>query len=258
MHKAKKRFGQNFLLDPGIRSHILAAGAPKKGDEIIEIGPGLGALTDPILRTGAKLTAIEIDHDLIESLQNRFGGNPNFGLLQQDALKLDWAGLLADKPGAKLIANLPYNISSPLFFLLTKERMRFQSLTLMLQKEVAYRMSWQPKDSKKEYGALSVAAQLMFDLERICFVPPEAFTPRPKVDSAVIRLTPKKTGLAEEAPFLSWLRQAFNQRRKLLYKAFGADFEKLPPSWQTRVKKARPEELSPTDYLELYQAMAST
>ena len=255
MHKAKKRFGQNFLTDPSIKSHILSAGAPKPGDEIIEIGPGLGSLTEPILESGAKLTAIEIDRDLIDKLKQSFGSHPNFQLIEQDALRLDWASLLADKPGAKLIANLPYNISSPLFFLLAKQRMHFASLTIMLQKEVAWRMSWQPEDSKKEYGALSVSAQLMFDLERICHVPPTAFNPVPKVDSLVIKLTPKESGVKNEPAFLAWLRQAFNQRRKLLYKSLGPNIEQLPPQWLERVKKIRPEELTPTEYLELYHLL---
>jgi len=259
MIKAKKRFGQNFLVDPGIRGHILAAGHLAEGDQVIEIGPGLGAISEPILKTGAHLTAIEIDRDLIAQLQEKFKDHEHFTLIEQDALKVDWGSILAARPQAKLIANLPYNISSPLFFLLARFRMGFASQTIMLQKEVAQRMSWEEGDSKKDYGALTVAAQLMYDIRKICFAPPTCFTPQPKVDSMVIQLKPKTLPLEDEVTFLNWLRHCFNQRRKLLSKALKlynqSGYEALEADWKERVDRVRPEELSPSDFLELYQAL---
>lgn len=255
-HRTKKRFGQHFLHDQGILGRILFAADVRQADQILEIGPGQGVLTERLLATGAQITVVEIDQDLIGPLQKRFGHHENFRLVEGDVLQLDWAELLGPGPH-KLVANLPYNISTPLFFKLLKERERFVSMVVMVQKEVAQRLLHQGYSKPlKDYGVLSVAAQLGFKTESVCSVPPGAFSPPPQVESSVIRLSPKPLSSLDEEAFLAFVRWGFNQRRKLLKTRLRKERPELilSPEWAERLENLRPENLNPAEWVELFQA----
>ncbi|MDT8446473.1 MAG: 16S rRNA (adenine(1518)-N(6)/adenine(1519)-N(6))-dimethyltransferase RsmA [bacterium] len=255
--QTKKRFGQHFLADPSVLSRIITAAEVTPQDAVLEIGPGQGVLTEKLLGTKAQVTVIEIDWDLVAFLKQRFVAHDNFTLVEGDALKRDWAELLG--PGSyKLVANLPYNISTPLFFKFLEERQRFSTLVVMLQKEVGVRMLHSGREKPlKEYGILSVAAQLGFEVSVVAQVPPGAFRPPPKVDSVVLQLTPKGPLGVDETAFFRFVKNAFNQRRKLLLsrlkKEEPALVAQLSPDWVERLEGIRPENLLPSEWLELFK-----
>jgi 16S rRNA (adenine1518-N6/adenine1519-N6)-dimethyltransferase len=215
--RAKKSLGQNFLRDPHYLNRIADAAQVGPGDQVLEIGPGLGHLTTVLTQRAQKVLAIEVDDRLIPHLQDEFGAVPNFELLHADALEYDYGSL---KGRWKVVANLPYYISTPIIQKLILHREKFISLTLMLQKEVAERIASPP--GGKEYGYLSVLVQF-YTVPRIEFkVPPGAFTPRPEVDSIVITLTlrdPPAVMVKDEAFFVRVIKAAFSQRRKTLRNA---------------------------------------
>ncbi|MDX9874160.1 MAG: 16S rRNA (adenine(1518)-N(6)/adenine(1519)-N(6))-dimethyltransferase RsmA [Spongiibacteraceae bacterium] len=217
-HRARKRFGQNFLHDQGIIRRIAAAVRARPGQQVLEIGPGQGALTAALLASGCQLLAIELDRDLVPLLERKFGDRPNFRLQQGDALTLDLASC---GPGPwRVVGNLPYNISTPLMFHLLSQRDAVTDMHFMLQKEVVERLAAQP--GSKAYGRLGIMAQYYCDVEALFDVPPGAFTPRPKVDSAVVRLTPHAVlphPVRSEKLLHDVVRTAFNQRRKTLRNA---------------------------------------
>ncbi|MDX2470313.1 MAG: 16S rRNA (adenine(1518)-N(6)/adenine(1519)-N(6))-dimethyltransferase RsmA [SAR324 cluster bacterium] len=252
MGKTKKRFGQHFLINEQVLGDIIYAGNPDSSDHVIEIGPGQGVLTDLLLKSGAKVTAIEIDRDLIKSLNVRFGHLPNFTLLNQDALQMDWFEFLKGQTGVKLIANLPYNISSPLFLTLMRVRKHFASWTVMLQKEVALRLTAAPS-SGKAYGSLSISAGLFFEGKWIVDVPPESFSPAPKVDSAVIQLIPNTQEVTDLKPLLRFFQQAFTTRRKKLAGRIKQLYPDCKPELLESLGNRRPEELGPKEFLQLYE-----
>lgn len=212
--RAKKSLGQNFLRDPHYLNKIADAAQVGPGDQVLEIGPGLGHLTTVLTQRAQKVLAIEVDDRLIPQLQEEFNLVPNFELLHADALEYDYETL---KGRWKVVANLPYYISTPIIQKLIVRREKFISLTLMLQKEVAERIASPP--GGKEYGYLSVLVQF-YTVPRIEFkVPPGAFTPRPKVDSVVITLTLRDQPavmVKNEAFFFRVIKAAFSQRRKTL------------------------------------------
>lgn len=217
-HQARKRFGQNFLQDEGVITDIIRALAPNPGEKLLEIGPGLGALTEHLLEeTGGQLDVIELDRDLIPILRTRFFNYPNLTIHQADALKFDFASLVTDNRKLRVIGNLPYNISTPLIFHLIESVPLIQDMHFMLQKEVVQRMAAGPGENN--YGRLGIMVQYHCLVEPLIEVPPEAFKPRPKVESAVVRLTPH-TRLPAEAidrsRFEEIVRTAFNQRRKTI------------------------------------------
>ncbi len=212
--QAKKSLGQNFLRDPHYLNRIADAARIVPDDQVLEIGPGLGHLTTVLTKRARKVLAIEVDDRLIPLLQNEFSACPNFELVHADALEYDYGSL---KDRWKVVANLPYYISTPIIQKLIVRRDKFISLTLMLQKEVAERIAAPP--GGKEYGYLSVLVQF-YTVPRIEFkVPPGAFTPNPEVDSSVITLTlrdhPAVT-VTDEAFFIRVIKAAFSQRRKTL------------------------------------------
>ncbi len=210
MYKARKRFGQNFLIDDTIIEHIIAAIAPKKDDNLLEIGPGTGAITLPLLEKVSQLHAIEIDTNLVALLKS-FKKN-NLDLHQGDILKFDLNTL--PRP-LRIVGNLPYNISSPILFHLLEYRMRIQDMTFMLQKEVVERIT--AKNGSKIYGRLSVIMRAFFSVELLFIVPPESFNPAPKVKSAIIHLKPLiKTPVSNKPLFTKLVAAAFSQRRKTL------------------------------------------
>jgi 16S rRNA (adenine1518-N6/adenine1519-N6)-dimethyltransferase len=239
-HRPRKRFGQHFLHDPGVLARIVDSLAPAASDCVVEIGPGEGALTRRLLERVGKITAIEIDRDLGAALKKEF---PQLDLHQADALEFDFAAL---PEGARIVGNLPYNISTPLLFHLAGCAARFRDLHFMLQLEVVERMVAKP--STPEYGRLSVMLQTLFEMKKLFKVAPGAFRPPPKVDSAVVRMVPIRQVQLPDG-FAALVRKAFSARRKTLRNALGLapeQFEalKLDP-------KLRPENLSPQDYVRI-------
>jgi len=221
-HRARKRFGQNFLHDPYIISQIVAAIHPQPGEHLVEIGPGLGALTEPVVEQAGALTVIELDRDLAERLSHHPRLGNKLTLYQADAMRFDFRQLLGDN-GRKLriFGNLPYNISTPLMFHLFDYAEQIQDMHFMLQKEVVNRLAAGP--GSKAYGRLSVMAQYFCQVIPVLEVPPESFRPAPKVDSAVVRLVPKSQR-STEAISLRWLNrvctEGFGQRRKTIRNCF--------------------------------------
>ena len=187
--RPRKRFGQHFLRDAQVLRRIVTAIAPRPGQRLVEIGPGRGALTDLLLNGGAKLVAIEIDRDLAALLRARYAGRPDFTLIEGDALNFDYRQLAGAGPPLRLVGNLPYNLSTPLLFALLGHRQIIVDMVFMLQKEVVERLA--ATAGTKAYGRLSVMVQYHCQVEPLFTVPPSAFLPPPKVDSAVVRLIPR-------------------------------------------------------------------
>ena len=221
-HQARKRFGQNFLHDPGVIERIVRSINPKPDDAIVEIGPGLGAITEEILAINPRLQVVELDRDLIPVLRTKFFNYPDFQIHEADALNFDFRELMTDRP-LRIVGNLPYNISTPLIFHLLEQSGVVQDMHFMLQKEVVQRLAAVPGDNN--YGRLGIMAQYFCKVQPLFEVGPGAFRPAPKVDSAIVRLVPHKE-LPHPAKDLKTLqavvRTAFNARRKTLRKALGA------------------------------------
>ncbi|MGH8042314.1 MAG: 16S rRNA (adenine(1518)-N(6)/adenine(1519)-N(6))-dimethyltransferase RsmA [Rudaea sp.] len=218
-HVPRKRFGQHFLHDPGILHRILDCVAPQRGEHLVEIGPGEGALTLPLLRAAGKLTAIELDRDLIEPLREKARGVGELTILNADVLTVDFSAL-AQGTLMRIVGNLPYNISTPILFHCLNHAEAMADMHFMLQKEVVERMAAAP--GSKVYGRLSVMLQLRCSVEPLLRVPPGAFRPPPKVDSAVVRLVPLPAAQLTDvnADLLARIvRAAFGQRRKTLSNA---------------------------------------
>ncbi|MGN8261371.1 16S rRNA (adenine(1518)-N(6)/adenine(1519)-N(6))-dimethyltransferase RsmA [Pseudomonas sp. SMSB3] len=216
-HRARKRFGQNFLHDAGIIDRILRAINAKAGEHLLEIGPGQGALTEGLLGSGAQLDVVELDKDLVPILQHKFAGRGNFRLHQGDALKFDFNQLEVPARSLKVVGNLPYNISTPLIFHLLSHAGLIRDMHFMLQKEVVERMAAGPGGG--DWGRLSIMVQYHCRVEHLFNVGPGAFNPPPKVDSAIVRLVPHEVlpHPAKDARLLEQVvREAFNQRRKTL------------------------------------------
>lgn len=216
-HRARKRFGQNFLIDPHIVAGIVAAINPQSNDHIVEIGPGLGVLTESLLPCVTAMDAIELDRDIIPKLAEQCRDRGELHIHASDALKFDFATLAEDGRKLRIVGNLPYNISTPLMFRLLDMRELIADMHFMLQKEVVDRLAAMP--GTKSYGRLSVMMQYHCRVEALMDVPPESFSPPPKVQSAVVRLVPYT-----EPPVVvnnveqldSLVTQAFSQRRKTL------------------------------------------
>jgi 16S rRNA (adenine1518-N6/adenine1519-N6)-dimethyltransferase len=214
-HKARKRFGQNFLNDPYIIDGIVSAINPKPGQNLVEIGPGLGAITEPVVKEVDKFTVIELDRDLAERLRTHPDLAEKLTIHEGDAMRFDFTQLVKPNNKLRIFGNLPYNISTPLMFHLFEFHKDIQDMHFMLQKEVVNRLAAAP--GSKAYGRLTVMAQYFCKVVPVLEVPPTAFVPPPKVDSAVVRLMPYEE-LPYPAKSLKWLdrvcREGFNQRRK--------------------------------------------
>jgi len=209
-HKARKRFSQNFLIDDQIVNRIVATISPKKNDNIIEIGPGKGAITFPLLEHLDHLSVIEIDRDLISFLKLK--KKEKLTIYEADALKFDY-GLISNN--LRIVGNLPYNISSPLLFYLLSRRNQIIDMTFMLQKEVVDRIV--ARHGSKTYGRLSVMMQTFFEVESMFTVPKESFDPQPKIESAILYLKTKTKPLTENTKLLEKIvKISFSQRRKTL------------------------------------------
>ena len=215
-HRPRKRFGQHFLIDGQVIERLVRAIGPEPEQRLLEIGPGEGVLTRPLLAAGARVMAVELDRDLAASLPDRLGQPERLDVVQDDILNVDLAALTGAEP-VRVVGNLPYNISTPILFHLFGQLARVVDMHFMLQKEVVDRMVAAP--GGREYGRLSVMAGFFCEMERLFDVPPDAFRPPPKVMSAIVRLRPRRLSASNRAllPALDQVvRHAFGQRRKTL------------------------------------------
>ena len=251
-HIPRKRFGQHFLVDEALISAIVREIAPRPGEPLVEIGPGLGALTQPLLERCGALTVIELDRDLAARWRQRQGVT----VVESDVLKVD-IGALADAASQplRLVGNLPYNISTPILFHLLPVAGRVRDQHFMLQKEVVDRMAAGP--GGKDYGRLSVMLQWRYRIESVLDVPPEAFDPPPRVDSAVVRMLPLAQPPAVDEALLSELvTVAFSQRRKLLRHSLGRWLEQRGFGGAFDLQR-RAEEVPVAEYVGLAQAVGA-
>ena len=255
-HQARKRFGQHFLTDGSVIDAIIDAIDPQPGEALVEIGPGLGAMTDPLVARCEQLTVIELDRDLAQRLRQRTALN----VIEADVLNVDFGALAAQKgQRLRVVGNLPYNISTPILFHLLGAVQHVADQHFMLQKEVVERMAAAP--GSKAYGRLSVMLQWRYDIEAIIDVPPEAFEPPPRVDSAVVRMLPLPlplpiAGAPAVDPLLleELVRVAFSQRRKLLRHTLGRWLDERRHVGTFDVQR-RAEEVPVHEYLALAAAV---
>ncbi len=250
-HIARKRFGQHFLTDTHIIESIVDAIAPVAGQPVIEIGPGLAALTQPLVERLGHLHVIELDRDLAARLRE----HPQLSVIESDVLRVDFTQLAQSLQADKLrvVGNLPYNISSPILFHLLNHVQAVQDQHFMLQKEVIDRMVASPCTS--DYGRLSVMLQWRYDMENVLFVPPESFDPPPRVDSAVVRMVPLQNPPELDFKLLETMVQvAFSQRRKLLRHTLGRWLEERQFAGVFDVQR-RAEEVPVSDFIALVQAL---
>ena len=254
-HRPRKRFGQNFLHDPAVIERIVSAIDPHAGEHVAEIGPGLGALTRPLLAAAGRLDVVEIDRDIIPLLQESCAGYGELHIHNLDVLKFDFTAL-ASEHALRVIGNLPYNISTPLIFHLLKQLHVIRDMHFMLQKEVAERMAAAP--NTEDYGRLSIMVQWRCAVEVLFNVGPGAFKPAPKVESAVVRLTPHRRApvqVKDEKCFAGLVNQAFSQRRKTLRNALKGLLTAEEIASLAIDPMRRPETLSLADYALLSNAV---
>ncbi len=248
-HIARKRFGQHFLTDGGIIDAIVHEIAPKPGQRMVEIGPGLAALTQPLVERIGKLTVIELDRDLALRLR----GNPQLEVIESDVLRVDFSALAAVGPKLRVVGNLPYNISTPILFHLLTHVEVIEDQHFMLQKEVIDRMVARPATS--DYSRLSVMLQWRYAMENVLFVPPESFDPPPRVDSAIVRMVPLADAPHVDVGLLEEMVQvAFSQRRKLLRHTLGRWLEARAFAGTFDVQR-RAEEVPVQEYLTLVKQL---
>jgi len=248
-HQAKKRFGQNFLHNEAVISKIVDAINPEPGENLVEIGPGLAALTEPVVDRAGKLSVIELDRDLAHRLRHHPFLAPHLTIYETDALKFDFSQLYSFEQPLRIFGNLPYNISTPLIFHLLTFNKQVKDMHFMLQKEVVERMAAAP--NCKAYGRLSIMTQYQCQVIPVMEIGPEAFTPAPKVDSAIVRLIPHqhiKHPVKDIAMLNKVCLAAFNQRRKTIRNSFKkllavAELENLGID-----ASIRPENLTPEEY----------
>jgi len=254
-HIARKRFGQHFLSDGGIIDAIVDAIAPQAGQRMLEIGPGLAALTQPLVERVGHLTVIELDRDLAQRLR----AHAQLSVIESDVLKVDLRNIapVQAQGGVKwrVVGNLPYNISTPILFHLLEQVDCIEDQHFMLQKEVIDRMVAQPCTAA--YGRLSVMLQWRYAMENVLFVPPESFDPPPRVDSAVVRMLPRSQPAQVNVDLLSEIVQvAFSQRRKLVRHTLGRWLEARAAAEGFDVQR-RAEEIPVAEYVALAQRVAA-
>ncbi|GAA6170517.1 16S rRNA (adenine(1518)-N(6)/adenine(1519)-N(6)) -dimethyltransferase RsmA [Colwellia sp. KU-HH00111] len=255
-HQAKKRFGQNFLHNDAIISDIVDAINPEVGENLVEIGPGLGALTEPVAERAKKLSVVELDRDLAHRLRHHPFLAPQLTIYETDALNFDFSQLLTQQDGSerplRIFGNLPYNISTPLIFHLLTFKDKVKDMHFMLQKEVVERMASGP--NCKAYGRLSIMTQYQCEVIPVMEIGPEAFNPAPKVDSAIVRLIPHKT-IKNPVKDINALNTvclaAFNQRRKTIRNGFKKLISVEQLASLNIDANLRPENLTIDDYITL-------
>jgi 16S rRNA (adenine1518-N6/adenine1519-N6)-dimethyltransferase len=252
---ARKRFGQHYLVDEEVIDQIVALIATRPTDQLIEIGPGRGALTAPLARLGGRLTVIEVDRELGAIIERNFGHQTGFTIHIEDALKVDYPSLI-DAGSVRVVGNLPYNISTPLILKLMDQQMAIDDMTFMLQKEVVDRLAATP--GTKAYGRLSVIVQSKGRVEPFFEVPPLAFAPPPKVTSKLVRITPQSGALSplQREHLESSVRIAFGQRRKTIKNTLGKMVEHDVLQDCGISLKERPEDITVACYVRLAQALA--
>jgi len=261
----KKRLGQHFLVDRNILNKVIRTAEVGKEDVVIEVGPGLGEMTLALARLAKQVIAVEIDPKLAEILKKRLADCPNVEVVKNDILKVDFNHFFkkAGRP-VKVVANLPYQISTPLLFRLVESKEVFSTLTLMLQREVAERIVASP--GGKEYGRLSVLLQMFLDLSVRFFIPPSAFFPSPKVESAIVHMVWKEKPMVDkqdEEWFKKVVKASFGYRRKTLVNALKHSELPLPESIESRIEKVgidprrRPETLAIEEFIRLAEALKS-
>lgn len=256
-HRARKRFGQNFLHDPVIVRRVIGAIDPKPGERLVEIGPGQGAITLPLLRACGTLHVIELDRDLVQPLADKARDIGQIVIHQQDALRFDFSGL-GNQGGLRVVGNLPYNISTPLLFHLIDQSEYIQDMHFMLQKEVVDRLAAIPGGS--DYGRLSVMIQYYCRVEPLFRVGPGAFRPAPKVESAFVRLVPHAqppVAATDIACLAMLVRQAFSQRRKTLRNSLKGLLTADEIAHTGTDPAARPETISLRQYVALADRLAA-
>ncbi|QBK03994.1 16S rRNA (adenine(1518)-N(6)/adenine(1519)-N(6))-dimethyltransferase RsmA [Hylemonella gracilis] len=249
-HIPRKRFGQHFLADEGVIDAIVRTIAPQPGQAMVEIGPGLAAMTQPLVERLGRLTVIELDRDLAARLRN----HPQLDVIESDVLKVDFTALAGGRHRLRVVGNLPYNISTPILFHLLAHVDAVEDQHFMLQKEVVDRMVARP--STADYGRLSVMLQWRYEMEDVLFVPPESFDPPPRVDSAVVRMVPHAAAAPVDVRRLEEIVQvAFSQRRKLLRHTLGRWLEEKGHRGDFDVQR-RAEEVPVVEYVTLAQALS--
>ena len=257
-HYARKRFGQNFLHDENVIRKIVDAISAVEGDHLLEIGPGLGALTKELAKTGATIHCVELDADLAKSLRTEFQEYDSIKIIEGDALKFDLSSIATEKRPLRVIGNLPYNISTPIIFHLLKNSELIRDMTFMLQLEVIQRMI--SKVGKRNYGRLSLMVQYYCEVEHLFNVASSAFSPKPKVVSALARLKPhNRTSIrAKDSDCLQTvIRTAFNQRRKTLRNSLRTI---IPEALLDRIainKNLRPQDITLNEYVEISNAICN-
>jgi len=254
---AKKQLGQHFLADAHYVKKIVLAVNPKPGERLVEIGPGQGAITFPLLRRHPQLTVIEFDRDLIAPLTAAAAPLGELSIVHRDVLQVDFTEL-AGNAKIRLVGNLPYNISSPILFHALDHAAAISDMTFMLQKEVVDRMAAAP--GSKVYGRLSVMLQAWCEVTALFVVPPGAFRPPPKVDSAVVRLVPRDpatVGIVDPKHFADVVRAAFGQRRKTLRNALNGVVDEAGFAAAGVRSDARAEQLQVADFIALANATAA-
>jgi len=250
-HRPRKRFGQNFLHDPAVIGRIVASIGPGGTEQLVEIGPGQGAITVPLLQQAGRLTVVELDRDLVEPLQERCAGLGELSIYNADALRFDFCELAGNSP-LRIVGNLPYNISTPLLFHLLAQHRCIRDMHFMLQKEVVERMAAIP--GSRQYGRLSVMLQYRCEVIHLFNIGSGAFSPPPKVESAFVRLLPyacPPVQVNDTVIFEQLVRQAFSQRRKTLRNALRGMLEVEAISALGIDPAARAETLSVSDFAAL-------
>ncbi|MDF1831731.1 MAG: 16S rRNA (adenine(1518)-N(6)/adenine(1519)-N(6))-dimethyltransferase RsmA [Porticoccaceae bacterium] len=258
-HQAKKRFGQNFLVDDNIINRIIRAVSPKTGEHLVEIGPGLGALTEHLVNNDCQLDVVEIDRDLAEKLQQRYTNMPNFRLHLIDALKADFGAFAKPTQSLRVIGNLPYNISTPLLFHLLAYKPCIQDMHFMLQREVVDRLA--SPEGHKTYGRLSIMVQYHCHVEPLFVVPSTAFKPAPKVESAIVRLRPRHREVSVTDPvfFARVVNACFQQRRKTIRNGLKLILKELPANCVTNIDLGRrPETFSVDEFIDLANQLSAS
>ena len=250
-HQPRRRFGQNFLHDPAVIGRIVAAIRPTASEQLVEIGPGQGAITMPLLQQAGRLAVVELDRDLVGPLQDRCENLGELTVYNADALRFDFCRLAGSTP-LRIVGNLPYNISTPLLFHLLGQHHCIRDMHFMLQKEVVERMAATP--GSRQYGRLSVMLQYRCEVTHLFDIGPGAFSPPPKVESAFVRLVPFEHPVVQvndEVVFEKLVRQAFSQRRKTLRNALRGTLEAEAISALGIDPSARAETLAISDFATL-------
>jgi len=248
--RARKSFGQNFLVSRRYIELIISALNPQPDEMIVEIGPGCGALTEPLIESGANIIAIELEYNAIGFLQSKFSEKKNFNLIEADVLKISFNEVLQMRK-AKLVGNLPFYISTAILQKLIPERFCFELMILMFQREVAERLLCKPGNSGR--GFLSVVAQTFFEPEKLFDVPPGAFRPMPKVWSSVLKFKPKPQPSVSEPLFCDLIGAAFSQKRKTIFNNLKR-FDKVKIQAFSNCKNQRIVEFSKESWFEILQS----